>query len=186
MASPTASLFQFGHHWRRATERHVSHFMRISLLFVISLLMQGCQYDPHAHLYTTEKPQSEDIAGHYMLASQTVTRDGLSVLHCKPCEIELRPDGTFTATSVPPWELGSPGTNFFSTLLSGSGTWRIDSVGGVDDGSRPIKTHWGVYLDSHKAKMQPVGLMGHKPPYGLIFTFGDPDSGDAMILERTK
>ena len=34
--------------------------------------------------------------------------------------------------------------------------------------------------------MQPVGLTGKKPPFGLIFTLGDPDSGDAMMLARVK
>jgi len=102
------------------------------------------------------------------------------------CMIDLRADGSFTATNVPPWELDSPGMNFFSALVSGSGKWRIDSVGSIDDGSRPLKTHWGVYLDSDTAKMMPAGLTGQKPPYGLIFTLGDPDSGDAMIFQKAK
>jgi hypothetical protein len=165
----------------------VSHYiMRISLLFALMLLGQGCQYDPQAHLYTTAKPQIPDVVGRYILMSQTITRDGLAAFQGRACVVDLRTDGTFTATNVPPWEMGAPATNFFSTLLTGSGTWRIDSVGGVDDGSRPIKTCWGIYLDSQTGKMMPVGLTGQKPPYGLIFTMGDPDSGDAMILERAK
>ncbi|HZO86063.1 MAG TPA: hypothetical protein VFC26_12665, partial [Verrucomicrobiae bacterium] len=74
----------------------------------------------------------------------------------------------------------------FDTLISGSGTWRIDSVGSVDDGRKPLKTHWGVYLDSSATKFDAVGLTGPKPPYGLICTLGDPDSGEALILERKK
>jgi len=158
----------------------------ILAFLTLLLLAQGCQYDPHANPYTTEKPQPRDVVGRYTLISQTATRDGLAALQGKPCVIDLRADGTFIATNVPPWELGSPGTNFFGALLTGSGTWRIDSVGSIDDGSRPMKTHWGVYLDCQAAKMKPVGLTGKKPPFGLIFTLGDPDSGDAMILERAK
>lgn len=160
--------------------------MRRLVPFLMLVLLLGCQYDPHAHLYTTEKPQTADVAGRYALENQTVTRDGIAALQGQPCVIELRTDGRFTATNVPPWELGSPGTNFFSTLLSGSGTWRIDSVGSVDDGGRPLKTHWGVYLDSDTTKIMPAGLTGQTPPYGLIFTLGDPDSGDALTFQRTK
>ncbi len=160
--------------------------MRIPPLLALLLLTASCQYDPHAHLYTTKKPQPADVVGRYVLTDQTVVAGGVSALQGKPCVIDLRADGTFTATNVPPWETDSPGTDFFNTLLSGSGTWRIDSVGSVDDGGRPLKTHWGVYLDSQTVKMEPVGLTGQKPQYGLIFTLGDPDSGDAMILERTE
>ncbi len=159
--------------------------MRIFSFFIF-LLLAGCQYDPHAHLYTTQKPQAADVAGRYALVSQTVTSDGLAAFQSKPCIIDLRPDGSFTATNVPPSELESPGKNFFNTLLSGSGKWRIDRVGSVDDGSRPLKTHWGIYLNSRTAKIMPVGLSNQKPPYGLIFTLGDPDSGYALILTKTN
>jgi hypothetical protein len=159
---------------------------RARLLLGVMLLTLGCQYDPHARLYTTEKPQAEDVVGVYTLARQTVTRDGLAVLRGQPCNVDLRPGGEFTATNVPPWLFGSPGTNFFSTLLTGSGKWRIDRVGSIDNGGGSVQTQWGVYLDSPAAKFSPVGLTGQKAPYGLIFTLGDPDSGEAMILERAK
>lgn len=157
-----------------------------ALPFLALGLLAGCQYDPHARLYTTEKPQESDVAGCYTLARQTVTRDGLAALQGKPCAITLRSDGSFTATNVPPWEQGSPGTNFFGALLTGSGTWQIISVGSVDNGTRPLKTHWGVSLDSPASQMKPAGLTGGKPPYGLIFTLGDPDAGEAMLLEKSK
>lgn len=85
-----------------------------------------------------------------MLTRQTLTPDGLAALQGKRCTIELRADGTFTATNVPPWK------------------------------------HWGVYLESDAVDLDPPGLTGRKPPYGLIYTLGDPDSGDAMIFERTS
>jgi len=160
--------------------------MRISLFLTLLLAVTGCQYDPNAHLYTTDKPESTNIVGSYVLTSQTLTSGGLAVLRGKTCSIELRADGTFIATNVPPWQNGFPPPNFFDTLISGSGTWRIDSVGSVDDGRKPLKTHWGVYLDSPSAKFDAVGLTGAKSPYGLIYTLGDPDSGEALILERTK
>ena len=160
--------------------------MRILLLLAFLLLAQGCQYDPHAHLYTTEKPHTTNVVGRYALTRQTLTPGGLAALQGRSCTIELRADGTFFATNVPPSQPSFPPTNFFTTLVSGSGTWRIDSVGSVDDGRKPLKTHWGIYLESDAGKMQPPGLTGPKPPYGLIYTLGDPDSGDAMILERAR
>jgi hypothetical protein len=97
----------------------------------------------------------------------------------------LSADGSLTASNVPPWDISSPGTNFFSTLVSGSGYWRIDSVGSVDSGG-PLKTHWGIYLNSKAANMMPPDLTGKKMPYGLIFTLGDPDNGNSLFLERAK
>lgn len=160
--------------------------MRASLLLTLLLSLTGCHYDPHAHLYTTDMPETTNVVGSYVLTSQTLTRDGLAALKGKACLIDLRADGTFVATNVPPWQDGFPPTNFFDTLITGSGTWRIESVGSVDDGRKPLKTHWGVYLDSPTTKFDSVGLSGAKPPYGLIYTLGDPDSGEALILERKK
>ncbi len=160
--------------------------MRASLFVTILLVVTGCQYDPHAHLYTTDKPETTNVVGSYVLTSQTLTSGGLAALRGMACSIELRADGTFIATNVPPWQDGFPPTNFFDTLISGSGTWRIDSVGSVDDGRKPLKTHWGVYLDSPTTKFGAPGLSSSKPPYGLIYTLGDPDSGEALILEHKK
>ncbi|NJK28722.1 MAG: hypothetical protein HC851_09760 [Acaryochloris sp. RU_4_1] len=159
--------------------------MRLLSLMLI-LLVQGCQYDPYTQLYTTEKPPAKSVVGSYTLTSQTLTPDGLAALRGKVCKIELRADGTFVATNVPPWQSGFPATNFFDTLISGSGRWRIDGVGSIGDGQGPSKTHWGIYLNSPTAKFEPLGLSGQKPPYGLIYTLGDPDSGEALILERRQ
>jgi len=157
----------------------------LPLAFILLPLIVGCQYDPYAHLFTTEKPQSADVVGRYSLTKQTVVAGGLSAMKGQSCCVELRADGTFTAANVPPWDGDSPGTTFFDELRSGTGTWRIDNVGSVDDGHGPLKTHWGIHLDvdSH-VRLRSAGLTGKKPPYGLIFTLGDPDSGMVMILER--
>ena len=163
----------------------IRHHLGVLLLFILVFLAQGCQYDPNAHLLTNEKPLAKDVAGRYILKSQTVALGGLSALQGRSSILDLRVDGTFIASNVPRWEFGSsPGTNFFSTLISGSGTWRIGTVGAVSDGLNKSKLSWGVYLDSKSAKFMPVGFTEQKPPYGLIFTLGDPDSGEAMIYER--
>jgi hypothetical protein len=163
--------------------------MRPSLLAAaVAIALAGCQYDPFADRMTTtsEAPPPSSVTGRYVLTEQTAVKGDLAAFDGHPCVVELRPDGTFAATNVPPWEMGGPGPSFMTTLCSGTGKWRIGSVGGVDSGSGHAKTHWGVYLDSEATKLEPAGLTGQKPPFGLMFTLGDPDSGEVMILERAK
>lgn len=113
-----------------------------------------------------------------LLTSQTVSPGGLAAFRGKTCSLELRRDGTFVATNVPPAQTGLPPHNFMDALVSGSGTWRIDRMGSVDD-----KTRWGVCLDTPTARFEAVGLSGAKPPYGLIYTMGDPDSDDVLCAD---
>ena len=100
--------------------------------------------------------------------------------------IELRDDGTFTATNVPPWGGDPPDEKFFSTLVSGSGTWQFDVIGSISNGDLPPKKHWGIEFKSQTSKIMPAGLTGSAPPFGLMFTLGDPDSGRVMIFERSQ
>jgi hypothetical protein len=138
--------------------------------------------------FTTECPQSSDLVGCYTLKSQSVTPGGLSDLQGRPCEIELRADGTFTAANIPPRGLDPPFSNFASALLAGSGSWRIDNLGtSAAFGTNFRKKYhrcWGIKLDSPVAKMHNINLTGQRPPYGLVFVLGDPDSDYTMRLER--
>jgi len=150
---------------------------------VALLLIAACQYDPHAHLYTTERPAPSEVAGVYRLTEETLLHSGFSDVAKRSCLVRLNADGTFEAVNVPPWSLERPGKGFPDRLMSGSGRWRIDSVGAVDNGwsSRRV---WGVYFDSPAAKLAAAHLTGRRPPYGLIFLLGDPDAGEALILTR--
>ncbi len=158
--------------------------MRAVLVLVLMLLAPGCQYDPHAHLLTTVRPEPSEVVGRYTLVKQTVTAGDLAAMNGRLCVVELRADGTFSAANVPPFTFGSADASL-TTLVSASGAWRVESVGSVDDGWS-AKNHWGVHLDSGTVRLQSAGLTGRKAPYGLIFTVGDPDSGQAMFLERIK
>ena len=160
--------------------------MRAFFCFSGLVLLLGCQYDPYAHTFTTEKPQTNDVVGRYVLNGQTIVSGGLSAMQGRNCFVELAADGTFVATNVPPFVFGAPPITSLSSLVSGAGTWRLESVGGVDSGTGNIKTHWGVRLESQPIQFDAPGFTGDKPPYGLIFTIGDPDSGTVMILERAK
>ncbi len=161
----------------------------LASIFILALLMMaaGCQYDPHAHLYTTEQPQKTNVVGRYVLISQSLSQGGLTVLSGRVCSVELKADGTFIASNVPPSKQDmNPGTNFFQSLVSAQGTWSVTTVGGVGIGGGKSKPRWGVELETSGAMLLSPGLMGTKPPYGLIYTLGDPDSGTALILERAK
>ena len=160
--------------------------MRFLCIAITALLMIGCQYDPYAHLYTTERPKDTDVAGIYNLAEQTLTRNGLSFLQDKNCSIDLRADHTFVATNFPDWRETQPVEYFLDGLHTRNGTWQIESVGSIDDGSRPLKTHWGIRLNTNDTNLWCAGLTSKKPPYGFIFGYGDPDSGTVMQFIRTR
>ena len=53
----------------------VSRRMRALLFLSLLVLVQGCQYDRHAHLYTTDKPETTNVVGTYVMTSQTLARD---------------------------------------------------------------------------------------------------------------
>jgi hypothetical protein len=153
---------------------------------LLLLMLAGCQYDPHAELYTTVKPGMADVVGTYTLRDQTVAPGGLGALGGKPCSVELRDDGTFLAYNVPPMGIDGASPAFLAQLVNASGTWQIDSLGSLGDGRGSVKTTWGVRLDARSTPLASPFFTGPKPPHGLIFTIGDPDGGDALILEKTR
>jgi hypothetical protein len=174
---------------KRANSRaSINAALAFSTLLCVAtmLLLQGCQYDPYAHTFTTDKPQTNAVVGRYVLKDQTLVSGGLAAMHGRPCVVELAADGTFVATNVPPGVFGAPPISSLNSLVSGKGTWQLASVGGVDNGTGKIKTHWGVHLESQAPQIDSPGFTGDRPPYGLIFTVGDPDSGTVMLLERAK
>jgi hypothetical protein len=44
---------------------------------------------------------------------------------------------------------------------------------------------WSVTFDSNATTIELAHLARNRPPYGLIFTLGDPDSGTVMVFEKT-
>lgn len=159
--------------------------LALALLIGTTVCVAACQYDPHAHLYTRSRPPASDVAGVYRLTSETLLKSDLAGFDKRACLVSLNADGTFEAVNVPPWDLDFPGSDFVERLLSGAGTWRIDAIGAVDNGWTSQHV-WGVYLDSPTVKLAPAHLTGQKSPYGLIFSLGDPDGGEALILTRNE
>jgi len=158
----------------------------VGAAFALMVLAQGCQHDPYAHSFTTEKPQADDVVGRYVLTKQTVVSGGSSAMQGRPCVVVLAADGTFKATNVPPYERGAPPISSLDALVSGSGTWQLDQVGSIGGGFSKQKPHWGVWLTARGRPVASPGFTGDKPPYGLIFTIGDGDAGTVMILERAE
>jgi hypothetical protein len=148
--------------------------MRTFVFTVAVMILAGCQYDPHYGLYTTSEPKNADIVGTYILDCYDLPQE----ITIESCEIfvDLHSDGTFIASNVPPVQMDDPDKSFFSSLLSGTGKWQKSTIG-----ADPI---WGVYLHSPDNRFETAFFTGTKPPYGLIFTLGDPDSGYAVMLKR--
>src|SRR5215212_3209614 len=93
--------------------------MMRSTIMILGLAAAGCQYDPYAHEFTTAKPEPAALAGTYRLKEQTVAPGGVSALGGKECTIDLREDGTFVATHVPPSSAEPTGPGLLNRLVSG-------------------------------------------------------------------
>lgn len=152
--------------------------MRKLWIMLATFVFAGCQFDPHAHLHTTNEPQNEDVVGTYVLDTLDLHAEAGTV--CPEIVVELHADGTFVATNIPRWDGDSPGPDFFTTLIGGNGKWQKALLAVLD---RVKKDLWGVYLRSSDHKFHPANFTGNKPPSGLIFTLGDPDCGDAVLLK---
>jgi hypothetical protein len=160
--------------------------MRTSFAILALTLLVGCQYNPYAHLFTTTQPKQEDVAGSYLLTQQTITPGGWGSLKGQQCVLELRGDGTFSVTNYPTWtEAFSPTSGLFVAFISTTGRWSCDTVGTVSDG-RTSQSYWGVRFSDADTQLDSLALTGKTPPYGLIMTYGDPDSGTVMIFEKRK
>jgi len=154
------------------------------------LLISGCQYDPHAHTYTTAKPSVEDIAGEYELANiymETYApgiREKVQKLH-SPSTIHIYADGRITASNFPYFTETRQGFEYrFKDFRALDTTWEQTVVGGIGDGSGNIKDHQGIHLADLPVYLGSPGFTGTKKVDGLIFGFGDPDSGDAIIFKK--
>ncbi len=153
--------------------------MRFTSFGLLFLSLLGCQYDPHAHLLSEEEPAKEDLVGVYVKDKCFIPQG----CGAEPDEItvELRGDGSFIATNVPPWQLGQPLADFYQSFVSDTGHWTIDRMGTRDPGGQPI---WGVYLRDPGDDILPADVTGGNGNYGLIFGIGDPDQGNAITLKR--
>jgi hypothetical protein len=108
------------------------------------------------------------------------------MLRGQQCQLDLQPDGSFRLTHYPIWsEAFSATSGQFIATISTTGRWSCATVDVVSDG-RTSKDHWGVVFSDAPRKLESLDLTGQSPSYGLMLTYGDPDSGTVMIFERKK
>lgn len=170
---------------RRFDKLRLAHTRTPFAIFALTLLV-GCQFNPYAHLFTKTQPKQEDVVGTYALTQQTVAPGGLDFLQGQQCLLELRGDGSFSVTNYPTWtEAFSPTNGQFVASISTTGRWSCDPVGTVSDGTTS-QSYWGVRFSDASPQLDSLALTGKNPPYGLIMTYGDPDSGTVMIFDKKK
>lgn len=153
---------------------------------LILTILVSCQYDPYAHKYTTSEPRKSDLIGTYVFQKQTVDyeitefKDSLNNRAVTP-KIEINSNETYKVVNLPVFETFDP---TFIRLVTQTGKWKISTAGSIGDGNGNLKKHWVVYLLGLPSDVQNAGLMNNESPYGIIFGFGDPDSGQVMIFKK--
>jgi hypothetical protein len=156
--------------------------MRIlaALLTVLALGLTACipNTAPETVEITTVEPQSEHVAGAYLLQTQTLVAGDMSALQGRAPVLTLGPDGIYTAVDFPIWHEAADGY-VLGGFATQTGTWMVDVMGAVDDTSA-----YGIWLEPPVDPLALPNLIGNAPPYGLMFSYGDPDSGKLMRLRR--
>ncbi len=66
-------------------------------------------------------------------------------------------------------------------FASGTGKWEIDAVASTRDASGVVELY-GLKL-SDASLADSILLLGSKPPYEIVFEYGDADAGNAMRFE---
>lgn len=158
---------------------------RLLVILIFGTLLTSCQYDPYAHNYTTVEPTEKEVIGTYEFDMQTVDRsvDKGKFENERPL-IVINADKTYKIIGLPTFKELGPLDYKFNGQISITGMWTIGTVGSISSGNGDYEKHWGLYLDSAPEELHNVGVLGKEKPNGLIFGFGDPDSGDVMILKK--
>ena len=154
--------------------------MRTLCIILVSVLLAGCQYDPYADQFVTTQPKQDDVAGNYLLTQQTITTNGLSVLQGRQCQLDLLANNSFSVTNYPSWTNGQ-----LASFISTTGKWSCNVVGTVS-GTNGGLGNWGVVFSGADSEVDSLALTGKGAPYGLIMTYGDPDSGTVMVFAKQK
>ena len=155
---------------------------RFLISFTIIAIATGC-YSPYANESLTVKPKGEDVVGDYEFDFQSVDYS-LDKEELRKGRLLVNKDGTFRIVDLPAFETIKPMRHKFGKQISLSGKWTIEKIGAIDFGSGGLKDHWGLILDSAPDELRYAGLMGAEKPTGIMFTFGDPDSGEVMVMKK--
>lgn len=137
---------------------------------------------PDPKLFVTTQPKKEDVSGIYQLIHQTITTNGLAVLEGRLCQLDLRPDGSFTATNYPVWSPDSSSQPHVVKFISTTGRWHCDTVHIIYDGHEC----WGVVFSDAQVGIDALALRSKGAPYDLMLTYGDGDDGTVMTFGKKK
>jgi hypothetical protein len=148
----------------------------------MALCMAACQYDPNSQFYVTTKPADSDVAGTYKFARQQV--DVSAAISGTPV-INLSADHTFEMTDFPQWTEKSPAVWKLAGSRSFKGTWNIEQVGSLADGSGKTKPIFGIRFTAGPDPLY-ANLTLDGSQRGLLFGFGDPDNGASMAYDKIK
>jgi hypothetical protein len=160
------------------------------IIFLASIcLLTGCQYDPWADGFLRSQAAEKDLIGTYRINSDTLTRHIL--IPMTTTELPLNPDAEIVLSA-------DHKVTFFhvsevndrtnkSCVVSGAGTWQqvVTRFAVVfvqiqrTDNPAPGDTCGREYNEE-------LNLYGKKPPYKLLITIGDPDSGDVLQFEKVR
>lgn len=152
----------------------------IALAVVITGLL-ACQYNPFAHLYITTPLDASEVYGTYRLrASYVYFPTPETVGHEDAPSILLMADGRFVALQVPEWMASREFSS--SALVDYTGEWRLEAVGRVVSG-RSSEPYYGVVFDWPRLR-DSAALARDGGKLQLIFTYRDPDLGEALVFER--
>ncbi|MDC8003676.1 hypothetical protein POV27_06415 [Aureisphaera galaxeae] len=161
--------------------------IKTALFLLLFVIFYGCQYDPYAKDYNTKKPSTVDMVGRYFLEKQTVDHDMTDFKNAETQEvvtpeIRIHSNGTYKVMNLP--RFNREGPHEFLGLISHDGNWTFTERGTVDKGGDKLETTWGILLEGLPDEVLVPGIMYNKSPHKLIFGFGDPDNGNAMLFRR--
>jgi hypothetical protein len=152
------------------------------VIVVALLILQSCHGVDLGELqFTRRQPSKADLIGKWVPTPKSLRemkeRDGLTI---SKHELDLHADGSFSATNMSDW-WGDFGGESRMILQSGLGAWDTWDIQSVNDGF----TVWVINLDFLNRHRVPLHLRRQNPPYLIYIYVGDPDSGGAILLERT-
>ena len=129
--------------------------------------------------FARKKPDSKDLVGTWIPTKDTLQeirkRGGYPVAEHK---IVLREDGSFSLMNMPDWRDNGSGESH-SKLNSSSGTWIL-----ATDVKPGFFSTWRIELHYSNLIDGGFDVYYQNPPYLIFVRVGDPNSGDAMFLER--
>lgn len=148
--------------------------MKTTPLFLLVVLLCGCQSDPNASDYTTTKPAVSELVGTYLPTQETVAFLKTKGNYPADMSINLAANRMCRLHNLPHGWAAITGKRT-NTAESGSGFWSLHK--------EPEDGFWEVTLgDAHEGTS--LSLFREKPPYTLHIILGDPDSGEALDFEQ--